>query len=172
MFIAVYVALNLAYSFVLKHYVIVDCFCIAAGFVLRVFAGGAASDASITEWLFLTMIAASLFMAFGKRQGEITRITDTSTTRKVLANYDMQFLNGMTFVCAGLSIAFYALWAMTSVRLMVYTVPIIIFIICRYLLIAGGNDSYGDPTSTIVGDKSLITALSILVLLSAILLYL
>ena len=167
-----YVVLNFAYSFILKHIVIVDCFCIAAGFVLRIFVGGAANNDRITEWLFLTITVVSLFMAFGKRRGEMIHVNDYFTTRKILANYDLQFLNGMMFVCAGLSVTFYALWAMTSVPLMIYTVPLVIFIICKYLLIIYCETSHGDPTSIILGDKSLMIASGLFGMISVILLYL
>jgi 4-hydroxybenzoate polyprenyltransferase len=170
-FAAVYYALNIAYSFFLKHYAIIDCFCIAAGFVLRIFAGGAAIGVDITEWLFLTMTTVSLFMAFGKRRGEIIQISDTATTRKVLASYDLEFLNGIVFVCAGLSVVFYALWAMASVPAMIYTVPLVVFIVCKYLLIVHGPVSDGDPTSVILGDKGLIVSIALFGLLSVYLLY-
>ena len=168
---SIYILLNLAFSFKLKHYAIVDCFCIAMGFILRIFAGGAAINDIISEWLFLTIMAISLFMAFGKRRGEIMRITDTEATRKVLSSYNFDFLNGMIFACAGLSIVFYSLWAMLSIQMMIYTVPLVIFIICKYLLIAHNEASHGDPTSVIFGDKGLIIAIGIFGLLSIILLY-
>ena len=171
LFAVLYVFLNLAYSFFLKHCVIVDCFCIAAGFILRIYAGGSAINGRISEWLLLTMTAAALFMAFGKRRGEIIQVADT-TTRNVLANYDLQFLNGMVFVCAGLSVVFYSLWAMVNISAMVYTVPLIIFIICKYLLIIHGGKSYGDPMSVILEDKTLVVAIGIFGFLSILLLYL
>jgi len=166
-----YILLNLAYSFFLKHYAIVDCFCIAAGFTLRIYAGSAASNDRITEWLFLTMIAVSLFMAFGKRRGEMMLVADVVMTRKVLASYDLQFLNGAVFACAGLTIVFYSLWAVTSVSAMIYTVPLVIFIICKYLLVVHNCNSFGDPTSVILGDKTLLVTIGIFGLLSTILLY-
>ena len=172
LFAACYVLLNLAYSFWLKHIAILDCFCIAAGFVLRIYAGGAASRDGITEWLFLTMTAISLFLAFGKRRGEMLCVSDAGATRRVLAQYNLRFLDGMLFVSAGLAIIFYALWAMVNVTAMVYTVPLVIFIVCRYLLILHGETSHGDPTTIIWGDKGLLAALGLFGVLSVVLLYL
>jgi 4-hydroxybenzoate polyprenyltransferase len=172
LFASIYFILNLAYSFGLKNIAIVDCFCIAAGFILRIFAGGAAGNAPISEWLFLTMVAATLFMAFGKRRGEMVQVSDSGTTRKVLESYDLNFVNGMIYTCAGLSVVFYALWAIQSVPTMIYTVPLIIFIICKYLLIVHGKSSNGDPTSVILGDKGLMTAILLFGVISVLLLYL
>ncbi|MCL2828079.1 MAG: UbiA prenyltransferase family protein [Oscillospiraceae bacterium] len=172
LFALCYVLLNLAYSFRLKHYAIIDCFCIAAGFILRIYAGGAASHDGITEWLFLTMTAVSLFLAFGKRRGEMLCVSDAGTTRQVLTRYNLQFLNGIIFVTAGLAVIFYALWAMANAAAMVYTVPLVIFIVCRYLLMIHEANAQGDPTSVILGDSVLLTALGVFGLLSLAVLYL
>lgn len=171
LYAVLYIMLTISYSFFLKNFAIVDCFCIASGFIFRIFAGGAASGDIISEWLFLTMTAVSLFMAFGKRRGEIIRVSDSGDTRKALASYNLSFLNGMIFVCTGLSVVFYALWAITNNPAMVYTVPLVIFIVCRYLLIVHNNTSHGDPTSIICGDKELLVALGAFELISLALLY-
>lgn len=171
-FAAVYVLLNLAYSFKLKHFAILDCFCIAAGFVIRIFVGGATHGGGVTDWLFLTIVAVSLFLAFGKRRGEMLRVSDGGQTREVLSGYNLNFLNGMVFTCAGLSVVFYSLWAMVNIDSMVYTVPLVIFIVCKYLLVVHGETSHGDPTSVILGDKGLVAAVGIFGILSLVLLYL
>ena len=170
LFAVMYVILNVAYSFILKHVAVIDCFCIAAGFVLRVYIGGAAIGevVAVSEWLFLTITAVSLFLAFGKRRGEMIH---SKETRKVLGAYHMDFLNGAVFSCAGVSIVFYALWAMTSVELMIYTVPLVIFIIFKYLLNVHNGESYGDPVTVIFGDKILIGAIAVFGVMSILFLY-
>jgi len=107
-FIAAYLVINILYTLWLKHMPVYDCFCIAAGFVLRVFAGGAAYGGGLSDWLFLTVVAMSLFMAFGKRRGELTK-TDGLSTRIVLERYNIVFLDGIMFSSAGLSVVFYSL---------------------------------------------------------------
>jgi len=155
LFIAAYLAINLFYSFWLKHIPIFDCFCIAAGFVLRVFTGGASYGGGVSDWLFLTVVTMSLFMAFGKRRGELIK-TDGTSTRVVLEHYNLLFLNGLMFACAGLSIVFYSLWAMSRGSYMIYTVPLIIFIVCKFLLLVCDTDSHGDPTTVIFSNKTLL----------------
>jgi 4-hydroxybenzoate polyprenyltransferase len=154
--VTAYLITNVAYTLALKHKPIFDCFCIAAGFVLRVFTGGVKIKNGVSDWLFLTVVAMSLFMAFGKRRGELIKMSGNST-RLVLERYDLPFLSGVTFVCAGLSIVFYSLWAMNRGCNMIYTVPLIIFIVCKYLLLVHGN-SHGDPTTVILGNRTLIAA--------------
>ena len=167
---AVYLILNIAYTLRLKHKPIFDCFCIAAGFVLRVFTGGAASGEPVSDWLFLTIVAMSLFMAFGKRRGELIKIDD-GATREVLQGYEMSFLNGMVYTCAGLSVVFYALWAIHRGSNMIYTVPLIIFLISKYLLLIHSSDSHGDPTTVIFEDKTLLVTCALYGLLTIALLY-
>jgi len=160
LFLGLYIVLNLAYSFKLKHFVIIDCFCVAAGFVIRIYAGGAAVGAYISEWLFLTITAGSLFMAFGKRRGD------------KIKGYNAEFLNGIIFACASLSVVFYALWAMAGENFMIFTVPLFIFILCKYLLaVYDDSENYGDPVSLILGDKVLICAVFAFAVLSFVLLY-
>ncbi|MDR1378293.1 MAG: UbiA prenyltransferase family protein [Synergistaceae bacterium] len=167
---AAYLAINVAYTIRLKHLAIIDCFCIAAGFVLRVYAGSAAIGDKVSNWLFLTVIAMSLFMAFGKRRGEMMKM-EGSLTRHALEQYDLRFLNGMMFVCAGLMVVFYSLWAMARGLNMIYTVPVVIFIVCKYLLLVHDDDSHGDPTTVIFEDKTLLAASGLYALLTVGLLY-
>ena len=168
--VVAYFLINVAYSFSLKHKPIYDCFCIAAGFVLRVFVGGTVITGGVSDWLFMTVVAMSLFMAFGKRRGELIKTSGTGETRAVLERYDLEFLNGMTFVCAGLAVVFYSLWAMGRGSNMIYTVPIIIFIVSKYLLLVHG-DSHGDPTTVILGNTTLLAACAVYALLTVGLLY-
>ncbi|MCL1884669.1 MAG: UbiA prenyltransferase family protein [Defluviitaleaceae bacterium] len=173
LFAALYVLLNLAYSFKLKHMAVIDCFCIAGGFVLRIYIGGAAIGGEmyvvISEWLFLTITAVSLFLAFGKRRGELLQLGISS--RKVLGGYNMEFLTSIVFSCAAISIVFYALWAMAGASPMIYTVPLVIFIVCKYLLNISDAKSYGDPITIIFSDRLLIGALIIFGALSLVFLY-
>ena len=69
--IAVYLALSLLYCFVLKDEPVIDIAIIAAGFLLRAIAGGAAAGIELSQWFLLAASFGSLFMAAGKRYAEI-----------------------------------------------------------------------------------------------------
>lgn len=60
----------MAYSFFLKHLIIVDVICLALGFVLRVMGGCAAAGVEPSAWLLNVVFFLSMFLAFGKRLGE------------------------------------------------------------------------------------------------------
>src|SRR5512132_1243251 len=51
--VAGFILLQVAYSLVLKHQLFIDVMAVAAGFVLRAYAGLVAIDVEISEWLLL-----------------------------------------------------------------------------------------------------------------------
>ena len=60
-----YLLLQLTYSALLKHIVILDVLTIAAGFTLRAVAGGAAINVPVSHWLVLCTTLLALFLALG-----------------------------------------------------------------------------------------------------------
>ena len=170
LFILTYVVINILYSKWLKTKVIVDCFCIAAGFVLRVMVGGTIVTDGVSSWMFLTVVSLSLFMAFGKRRGELHNY-GVGSTRDVLEIYEMSFLNGIVFTCAGLTITFYSLWSISQESNLIYTVSIVLFIVIRYLLLVFSGRSEADPTTLILSDKTLLVSCGLYALTMLVLLY-
>ena len=168
--ILAYVIINILYSKWLKTKALIDCFCIAVGFVLRVMVGGTIVSAGVSNWMFLTVVALSLFMAFGKRRGELYSYA-TGETRDVLEVYEMNFLNGIVFMCAGLTMVFYSLWSISQKTNLVYTVPIVLFIVIRYLFLVFTGQSEADPTTLILSDKTLLVSCGICMLIMFVLLY-
>ena len=168
--ILAYVVINILYSKWLKNKAVIDCFCIAAGFILRVMVGGTIVRDGVSDWMFLTVVSLSLFMAFGKRRGELCNY-NAGGTRDVLGKYEMNFLNGIVFVCAGLTIAFYSLWSISQESNLVYTVPIVLFIVIRYLLLVFLGRSEADPTTLILSDKTLLVSCGLCAFIMLALLY-
>ena len=168
--ILAYVVINILYSKWLKTKVLIDCFCIAAGFVLRVMVGGTIVRIGVSGWMFLTVVALSLFMAFGKRRGELYSYSG-GETRDVLEVYEMNFLNGVVFMCAGLAMMFYSLWSISQKSNLVYTVPIVVFIVIRYLFLVFTGRSEADPTTLILSDKTLLVSCGICAFMIFVMLY-
>jgi len=71
LFVAGYAALSISYSLVLKRLPVVDIFCIAGGFLIRLQAGGDLFLVPISHWLFLTVFLLAVFLSTGKRLGEV-----------------------------------------------------------------------------------------------------
>ncbi|MCM1056258.1 MAG: UbiA prenyltransferase family protein [Firmicutes bacterium] len=168
--ILAYVVINILYSKWLKRKAVIDCFCIAAGFILRVMVGGTIVTNGISDWMFLTVASLSLFMAFGKRRGELYNY-GAGGTRDVLGKYEINFLNGIVFMCAGLTTTFYSLWSISQESGLVYTVPIVLFIIIRYLLMVFSGRSEADPSTLILSDKTLLVSCGLCAFIMLALLY-
>ena len=72
-FLLVYVVINLGYSFGLKNVAILDIVLLATGFILRVYYGSSIVGIIVSNWLFLTILNASLFLGLGKRKKELSK---------------------------------------------------------------------------------------------------
>jgi len=168
--ILAYLIVNILYTIYLKKVEIIDCFCIASGFVLRVLVGGTTISDGVSDWLFLTVLAMSFFMAFGKRRGELN-LKNFKDTRDVLKKYEFEFLSGILFMCAGLTIVFYSLWSLSQGMGMIYTVPFALYIVIKYLLLIFSPDSEADPITTLLSSKTLFVACVIYAALIVLLLY-
>ena len=150
----IYFVMNLAYSFKLKNVVIIDVFIISMGFLLRVFAGAAAINVIVSEWLLLTTFAISLFLGFGKRYGEKKRSKDENS-RQVLLDYSKESLRCFMQVSLTLTVVFYSLYAAvgnSSIKNVVFTVPIVVIGIFRYYMLLDNDIIDGDPTEVILND--------------------
>lgn len=167
----VYLVLNIGYSMGLKNMPIVDIAILASGFIIRVMYGASVSDVTASNWLCLTVMAFALYMGIGKRRNELKRVGGSST-RDVLKYYDLDFLDKNMTIVTTLGIVFYSLWAGTVIEnnLVIWTVPIVIFIIMKYEMIIRG-ESYGDPVEVLLSDKVLLGLVFVYAVIMILLIY-
>ena len=137
---AAYFVLNLAYSFGLKRVVILDVMLVAAGFLLRAWAGAAVLDVAISHWLVLCTGLLALFLGFVKRRQELQALGGTEATRAILKEYSLEYLDQMIAVVTGATVVAYALYAFSpevaqklGTRTIGLTIPFVVFGIFRYL---------------------------------------
>jgi 4-hydroxybenzoate polyprenyltransferase len=158
MIMVAYMVMNLFYSMKLKHVVIVDAFIIAAGFLLRLNAGGAAAEVELSPWIMLCTFFLALFLAFCKRRAEIDLLgEDRGGHRKILLEYTPRFLDQITVVLAACTVITYAMWTMSKDReeyLYFYTVPFVVFGLFRYLLLVQTQKGGGSPTRVLLGGDT------------------
>lgn len=159
--LALYLVLNLAYSFGLKNIPIVDVTILVAGFLIRILYGAVVTGITISNWLYLTVIALAFYFALGKRRNELKQIGD-GETRQVLKAYPINFLDKNMGMCLTLANVFYALWSMDETttsfygnNYLVLTVPIVLLITMKYSLDIEG-ESDGDPVEVLLHDKVLL----------------
>ena len=141
----------------LKDIVILDLFCISAGFLLRLQAGGVAFNVAISGWLFLSVFLLSLFLSAGKRLAEKQRLGDTATDhRMALIGYPQGFLEGTMYMTGGSVLVTYSMYALTRhSSLLLYSVPLCSFGLLRYIFRIRSGKS-GDPTDSLVRDVPLL----------------
>ncbi|MBE0577376.1 MAG: decaprenyl-phosphate phosphoribosyltransferase [Desulfuromonadales bacterium] len=149
-----YLGLSIAYSTVLKDQPVFDIFCIASGFVFRLFAGGAAFSVEISDWLFLSVLFLAIFLSAGKRLAEkITLGTTAGDHRKSLAVYTVTTLESFMCMSGAAVLVTYTLYVITKHKL-VLTVPLCCFGLFRYMMLVKSGGS-GDPTESLLKDPVL-----------------
>lgn len=174
---ALYLLLNLAYSFRLKAIVIVDVISISLGFVLRAVAGALAIQVGFSEWLIVCTILLALFLALSKRRHELTSLNDAASDhRPILSEYSPYLLDQMISVVTASCLMAYAFYTMAPETVekyrtdrLAWTVPFVLYGIFRYLYLVHKKDQGGSPTDLLLTDWPLLLdvalwALSIVVI--------
>jgi len=160
---ALYLGLNLLYSFVVKHIVILDVLSIAIFFVLRAAAGAAAIDVTISHWLLICTILLALFIALSKRRHELVLLeNEAANHRASLGEYSPYLLDQMIAVVTASTLMAYTLYTVDDRTVgpegigtdhLVYTVPFVIFGIFRYLYLVHQKGEGGNPDRIILSDR-------------------
>ena len=158
--VGAYVVMNYLYSVKLKHVVLVDAFCIAAGFLFRVQGGALAVGVPVSHWLFLCTLFLSLFLALCKRKAETDLLGDGAEShRKILREYNGPFLDQMITLLAACTVVAYTMYTVSDVtslkfgedHILVWTVPFVVFGLGRYLLLVNTQRGGGSPTRVLLG---------------------
>lgn len=161
--ISTYALMNVAYSIKLKHVVIVDVFIISAGFMLRILAGTVGLHIPPSSWLLLCGLMITLFLGFAKRHAEISSSADSGVEqRRVLRAYRVGMLEQFLSITAACTILSYALYtvspetvAIHGTSQLVYTVPIIVYGMFRYLYLLYAQGSGQDTARELLTDRHL-----------------
>ncbi|MFC4124087.1 decaprenyl-phosphate phosphoribosyltransferase [Nocardia rhizosphaerae] len=157
---AIYIGIQLAYCFGLKHQAVLDICIVSSGFLLRAVAGGAAASIALSQWFLLVMAFGSLFMAAGKRYAELQIALETGAKiRKSLQYYTPTYLRFIWTLAATAVVIFYGLWAFQQDELrdtQWYSISMIPFTIAilRYAVDVDGGEA-GEPEEIALGDRIL-----------------
>jgi 4-hydroxybenzoate polyprenyltransferase len=164
-FLAGFLALQGAYSFGLKHVVLVDVLAIAALFVIRSAAGAEAVDVRISPWLLLCTALLALFLALAKRRSELVL---PGTGRPVLEGYSLALVDQLITITVACTIAAYSVYTITAhSAAMAATIPFVVFGLFRYLLLVHRDELGEEPESVLFTDRPLIAAVSLWAVTSA-----
>lgn len=159
--LGIYFLLNLGYSFGLKNVSILDILILAAGFVLRVKAGGVAGDVAISEWLNIMVFLLAVFMAFAKRRDDVLlKLQSGKDLRKASKGYNLDFLNASLSLVSAVIIVAYLMYTMSPETMarfhtyrLYYTSIFVIAGLLRYLQITYVDNDTGSPTKILYKDR-------------------
>ena len=174
-----YLVLQLAYTFSLKHIIILDVFSVAMGFVLRVLAGAVVIDVPISMWLLVCTMLLALFLSFCKRRHELVNLEGEAVNhRKSLKEYSPYLLDQMIAVVTASTLISYALYTISTETVqkfgttnLKYTIPLVLFGIFRYLYLIHQKDEGGNPESIMLKDKPMIINIFFYVIIVGLILY-
>lgn len=162
--VLVYFLLQIAYTFKLKQVVIVDIFVIAAGFVIRVVAGGLVIAVPISSWLIICTMLLALLLSMGKRRHELVLLEEKAVEhRPILREYSAYLLDQMIAVVTASTLIAYCLYTISPETVakfgtsnLVWTAPFVLYGIFRYLYLVHLKGKGGSPEEIIIQDKPML----------------
>jgi len=156
---AIYLVIQLAYCYGLKHQAVLDICIVSSGFLIRAIAGGVAASIPLSQWFLLVMAFGSLFMAAGKRYAELQLAERTGARiRKSLESYTSTYLRFVWTLSATAVVVCYGLWAFerdgnSGSWFVVSMIPFTIAIL-RYAVDVDGGLA-GEPEEIALRDRVL-----------------
>ena len=156
-----YYVMNLCYCAKLKQYAIIDVCVVAFGFVLRVLAGGYATDIVPSKWLVLMTFLLTLFLSFAKRRDDVLRMNETGEPpRKNTIRYNLTFINQAITITAAVTLVCYIMYTVSpevTVRFhsdMLYLTSVFVLLgLLRYMQLTVVDKKSGDPTKVMLRDR-------------------
>jgi 4-hydroxybenzoate polyprenyltransferase len=158
--LAGFVVLQAAYSAGLKHVLFVDVMSIAAGFVLRAYAGLICIEVRFSVWLLLCTGLVALLLGLGKRRGELLAIgAGAQPRRAVLDGYSVELVDELTRAVTPAVLVAYCLYAVlgAETQLMLLTAPFVLYGIFRVLYLSQQRQVLSeDPALMVWQDRPLL----------------
>lgn len=156
----IYAANNVAYSWRLKHVVILDVMMIAFGFILRMLAGAVFITKPFSPWVFLCTFFLALFLGFAKRRAELsTLVAESWSHQLVLNHYTSYLLDQLLSALMAITILCYSLYASSDYTrerfhstALLYTIPFVVYGIFRYFQQVQLGNKGEDPGELLFSD--------------------
>lgn len=155
-----YLATQIAYTYWLKHVVLLDVAVVALGFILRIAAGVTVIEVQrFSPWLYVFGGFLALFMVLGKRRQEIVSLGDGANShRAILAEYTVEFLDKLIAIVTTSAIVSYSLYTFLAEGLpendaMMLSIPFLIYGIFRYLYLIHIRGEGGAPEEILLRDR-------------------
>jgi len=157
-----YILMNIAYTFKLKHISILDISIIALGFVLRIYGGAVLIDNTPSMWIVLVTFVLALFLALAKRRDDCLLANQGKKTRKNIDGYSLEMVNAAMTLMAGVTVVSYIMYTVSPeviVRLGTHNLYMTAFFvllgILRYMQLTFVEQNSGSPTKLVLKDRFL-----------------
>lgn len=185
-----YAGCTVAYSFYLKHLVLIDVLSIGALFVLRAVGGCYVIPSPPSPWIIVCTLFGAVFIALCKRRGELVAMGDEENgkTRKVLRKYLApdgppaslldQWIN-IAATCTILTYAMYTFVRPMEIRLqaaahvtaetvlasyeqtgLMFTIPFVVYGVLRYMYLVTKKD-IGQSPERLFTDRAMLLNLAL-----------
>ncbi len=164
---SIYFTINIFYSTVLKRVVLLDIIIIALGFVLRALAGAVIIQSRPSYWFLVTTFFLALLLATSKRRYEFIFFEshDKEKKKAVLSHYTEKLLDQLISISATGALISYSLYTISNPRgienKLVFTIPLVLYGIFRYLYIVYKKGQGGDPDKILINDAHILGTVSI-----------
>ena len=156
----IYLVTQIAYTFRLKHIVLIDVLTIAAGFVLRIAAGVVVIEVErFSPWLYIFGGFLALFMALGKRRHELVLLGgEAANHRAILDDYNLDLIDRLQSIVTTSAVVSYSLYTFLAEGLpenhaMMLTIPFVLYGIFRYLYLIHIRNEGGAPEEILLRDR-------------------
>lgn len=191
----VFVLLQVTYSLALKNVILLDFMVVAAGYLLRVYAGALIIEAHVTVWFLLAVVSLSLLLAVGKRRAERTLLLGAAPAhRKVLLYYPDLFLDLLVIMFATGTWITYTMFTfleplpppepqvlvflgeilprtLIASKFLMVTIPPVLYGLMRYLYIIYEKKEGGSPEEVLLRDYPLLVTVLLWFFLTVFVLY-
>ncbi|TFF85836.1 MAG: hypothetical protein EU518_00395 [Promethearchaeota archaeon] len=171
------------YNHFFKRYAFIDILSLSTGYLWRALAGCVLINQFISAWLFLSIFELALFLVISKRKGDLMILgskEDAVKHKKVYNQYSIKLLDQFHVITAGSIFMTYSLYLIFKFELFtegefnpneyitILTIPIILFILMRYMYLTSAKPELARNSEKALFDKGILIAG---IFLGAILLY-
>lgn len=162
--VAGYLLLQVAYSAWLKHVPGVDVLALAAGFLVRVAAGGWVIGVEISPWILACTLNLAVFLGLAKRRHELFLLAgEAGGHRASLAHYTPRMLDRLLLFTAVTTVTAYGLYTVAEQTVrkfgsmhLAWTIPFVAAGVGRYLHLIHRRHLGGSPEWVLLTDGPLI----------------
>ena len=174
---------TMIYTFILKKEAFADILSISINFVTRAIAGVFAINPNatfsidtlnISPWLILCTFFLALFLAVGKRRGELMHLKSAAAShRSTLQSYTPELTNALLIITTALLLTSYSLYTFLSEhKNLIYTLPFALYAVFRYFSIIYSGSAIGRHPEKVFKDVRMIIAMLLWVIAVVLAVYL